>query len=55
MKAISASIVTLAGAVTFAIGATIAHSDTRLTVCGVGAVLGLGGLYAWIMFLGRSD
>jgi len=55
MKAISASIIVLAGALTFAIGATIMHSDTQLAVCIVGAVLGIGGVYAWILFLGRSE
>jgi hypothetical protein len=55
MKSISASIVVLAGALTFSIGATIAHGDTQLAVCIPGAVLGIGGLYAWIMFLGKSE
>jgi hypothetical protein len=55
MKAISASIIVLAGALTFAIGATIMHSDTQLAVCIVGAVLGIGGIYAWIPFLGKSE
>jgi hypothetical protein len=55
MKAIRSSIVVLAGAITFSVGATISHTDTQLTVCIVGAVLGLGGVYAWVMFLGKSE
>ena len=55
MKAISASIVILAGALTFAIGAGIPHGDTQLAVCIPGAVLGIGGVYAWIKFLGESE
>ena len=55
MKAISASIVIFAGALTYAIGAGIAHGDTQLAVCIPGAVLGIGGVYAWIKFLGDSE
>jgi low temperature requirement protein LtrA len=47
MKAISASIITLAGAVVFSVGATINHSDTRAFVCVVGGALALIGLYVW--------
>jgi hypothetical protein len=51
MKAISASIVVLAGSLTFAIGGTIQHSDTQLVVCIVGIALGIFGLATWLTYL----
>jgi hypothetical protein len=49
MKAISASIIVLAGSLTFAIGGAIQHSDTQMVVCLVGTVLGIVGLISWIV------
>ena len=47
MKCISASIIALAGAVLYAAGVTVSHSDTQMATCAIGAVIGLVGLYAW--------
>jgi hypothetical protein len=47
MKAISASIIVLAGAIIFATGAIVQHDDTQLFVCFVGAGLGMIGLLFW--------
>jgi hypothetical protein len=47
MKAISASIIVLAGAIVFATGATIQHNDTQLFVCFAGAGLTIVGLWFW--------
>jgi hypothetical protein len=56
MKAISASIVVLAGAIVFAQGVTIQHSDTQLFVCLVGGALGLAGLSFWMAaILNKSE
>jgi hypothetical protein len=56
MKSISASIIVLAGALTFAIGGTIQHSDTQSVVCIVGIALGILGLGAWAAaFLSKAD
>ena len=56
MKAISASIIVLAGSLTFAIGGTIQHSDTQTFVCLVGIVLGIAGLISWILVMaGKAD
>jgi hypothetical protein len=51
MKSLSASIIVLAGALTFAIGATIQHGDTQTVVCIVGIALGILGLGAWALAL----
>ncbi len=55
MKAIGAAIITLAGAIVFATGATIQHGDTQVFVCIVGGVLGLIGLYRWNVAYKRDD
>jgi hypothetical protein len=56
MKAISASIVILAGSLTFAVGATIQHSDTRMGVCAVGFLIGVAGIAVWIgTIVGKID
>ncbi len=47
MKAISASIVTLAGAVIFAAAVTNSHGDTQVVTCVIGSVVGVIGLGAW--------
>jgi hypothetical protein len=47
VKAISASIITQAGAVIFAAGATVSHGDTQLATCAIGSVIGVIGLGAW--------
>ena len=55
MKAISAAIVVLAGAIVFAAGAIVQHNDTQIFVCSVGGVLGLVGLYSWYTSFRRND
>ena len=55
MKAVSASIVALAGAVLLAAAALVSHSDTQLFVGGVGCGVGLLGLVSWIISLGRPE
>jgi hypothetical protein len=52
MKAISSSIVVLAGSILLAGGAAISHSDTQIFICGVGVVIGLAGMIAWVFNLG---
>jgi hypothetical protein len=48
MKAVSSSIVVLAGAVLIAGGAAVTHSDTQLFVTIVGILVGMVGLGTWI-------
>jgi hypothetical protein len=48
MKAVSSSIIVLAGALLLAAGAMINHADTQFFVCSVGTLLGLVGLVAWL-------
>lgn len=48
MKAISSSIVVLAGAVLIAGGAAVSHGDTQTFVIIVGCLLGMLGLGTWI-------
>jgi hypothetical protein len=49
MKAISASIVVLAGAILLAVGSLVQHADTKLFVQVVGSVVGGIGLGAWFI------
>ncbi len=53
MKAVSASIVVLAAAITTTGGSYIQHSDTRLFVQVVGCVVGVMGLRGW--FIGLKE
>lgn len=55
MRAISASIVVLAGAIAFSSGAHVAHSDTALFVMAAGGLTALLGLGAWIYALGLKE
>jgi hypothetical protein len=48
MKAISASIIVLAGAYVFTTGATIQHSGTQMFVFIAGGALGIIGLWGWL-------
>jgi hypothetical protein len=48
MKAISASIIVLSGAIVFAAGALTNHGDTQLFVCSAGGLLAIIGFCAWI-------
>jgi hypothetical protein len=47
MKAISASIVVLAGAVLLTGGSLVGHTDTALFVQAVGVLVGVVGLVGW--------
>jgi hypothetical protein len=47
MKAISASIIVLSGAILLVGGSYLQHSDTRLFVQIVGCAVGLAGLWGW--------
>jgi hypothetical protein len=47
MKAVSASIVVLAGAILLAAGSFIQHSDTKVFVQFVGCLVGVIGLGGW--------
>ena len=47
MKSISASIIVLAGAITFSTGAMVSHGDTQAVVMLAGAAIGIYGLIAW--------
>jgi hypothetical protein len=49
MKAISAAIIVLAGAIVFSAGVITNHADTQLFVCLAGAVLAAAGFVAWLM------
>ncbi len=53
MKAVSASIVVLAGAILIASGVHVHHNDTQVFVCGLGCMVGLTGLLGW--FVGLKD
>lgn len=55
MKAISASIIVLAGAVLLAVGANIQHGDTNLVVSAIGCLVGLIGLAGWAVTLRGND
>jgi hypothetical protein len=55
MKAISASIVVLAGAILLAVGGTIPHGDTSTFVMLVGGIVGVAGLAGWIMEMLMRD
>ena len=55
MRAISASIIVLSGALLLAIGATIQHGQRQTFVTGVGVALGLAGLIAWAMLVKRNE
>jgi hypothetical protein len=47
MKAISASIVVVAGAILFSVGQMLNHPDSGLVTCLVGAAIGIIGLIGW--------
>ncbi len=51
MKAISASIIVLAGAILLAGGAHIRHTDTKTFVMFAGCVVGVAGLVGWYRIL----
>ena len=51
MKALSASIVVLAGAILLLGGSALLHSDTQLFVQSTGCIVGLAGLYGWFSCL----
>lgn len=58
MKAISASIVVLSGAVLLLGGSQFLHSDTQLFVQFVGCLVGAAGLWGWFGCLregGRAE
>ena len=56
MKAISASIVVLAGAVLLTGGSLVGHADTALFVQAVGSLVGVIGLVVWFLALqNRSE
>jgi hypothetical protein len=55
MKAISASIVVLAGAIVYAAGSLTGHGDTQVVTCLIGAVVLLIGLYGWFLACARKD
>jgi hypothetical protein len=47
MKAISASIVVMAGAILFSAGQMLNHPDSGMVTCLVGATVGIIGLVGW--------
>jgi hypothetical protein len=56
MKAISASIVVLSGAVILSVGACIRHGDTSIVICLIGSLVGAAGIAGWIgAMIGKFD
>jgi hypothetical protein len=55
MKAISASVVVLAGMILLLGGAFVAHSDSRLFVQSVGCLVGIIGLAGWFSSIRKPD
>jgi len=55
MKAISSSIITLAGAIVLSAGSLVGHSDTQIALQLIGGAIGLPGLVVWFTTLGPKS